>query len=183
MTTSTELNPSEKMQKIHQLESNDSDDDNIPLSVLKKAIEENKEPSTSPKSVCPIKNIDLQDEVPPGPREQTPDQPEAVDPFECSDSKTDSVRKKKKDAKESSQENPEVIASAEFDLQQVISLPRSNESGIFYSRRLSVLNLTIYNLVNKNCLCYLWNEINSKRWSNEISTCVANYLIQLDTRE
>ncbi|CAH1987507.1 unnamed protein product [Acanthoscelides obtectus] len=68
------------MQKIHQLESNDSDDDNIPLSVLKKAIEENKEPSISPKSVCPIKNIDLQHEVPPGPREQTPDQPEAVDP-------------------------------------------------------------------------------------------------------
>ncbi|CAH2014687.1 unnamed protein product [Acanthoscelides obtectus] len=104
------------------------------------------------------------------------------DSFAAHIAEKDSVRKKKKDAKESSQENPEAIASAVFDLQQIISLPRSNESGIFYSRRLSVFNFTIYNLGNKNCLCYLWNEINSKRGSNEISTCVANSLIQLDTQ-
>lgn len=107
---------------------------------------------------------------------------ELQEAFAAHTAEKESVRNKKKDAKELSKEKPEVIATAVFDLQQVISLPRSNESAIFYRRRLSVFNFTIYNLGNRNCFCYLWNEIISKRGSNEISTCVANYLHQLDNQ-
>ncbi|CAH2005566.1 unnamed protein product [Acanthoscelides obtectus] len=43
------------------------------------------------------------------------------DSFAAHIAEKDSARKKKKDAKESSQENPEVIASAVFDLQQFVA--------------------------------------------------------------
>lgn len=92
------------------------------------------------------------------------------------------VRKKKEDAKEISVNNPDKITTAVFDLQQVIQLPISNESALYYRRRLSAFNFTIYNIGNRECLCFLWNEVISKRGANEISTCVAQYLHQLDTK-
>lgn len=73
-------------------------------------------------------------------------------------------------------------ASAVFDLQQVIFLPISNESKIFYRRRLSNYNFTIYNLKSKECHCYTWHEALSKRGSCEISTCLYFYLKELDAR-
>lgn len=92
------------------------------------------------------------------------------------------VRQKKEKAKELSKNYPNIVASAVFDLQQVIQLPISNESAIFYKSRLSAFNFTIYNIGNKECLCFLWNETISKRGANEISTCVAKYLQELDDR-
>lgn len=67
-----------------------------------------------------------------------------------------------------------------FDLQQVILLPISNESQLFYHRRLSNFNLTVYNTASKDCECYLWHEGLSKRGSSEISTCLYKYLMTLD---
>lgn len=63
-----------------------------------------------------------------------------------------------------------------FDLQQVIYLPRSNDGQIFYKRRLANYNFTIYNLVTRDCNCYVWNEVTSKRGSAEISTCLYLFL-------
>lgn len=92
------------------------------------------------------------------------------------------VRQKKTKYKELSMNYPTIVNSAVFDMQQVIQLPISNESAIFYKSRLSVFNFTIYNLANKECLCFLWDETISKRGANEISTCVAKYLHELDGR-
>lgn len=52
---------------------------------------------------------------------------------------------------------------AVFDLQQVIST---------YFERESNFNLTLHDIATKECLCFAWNEADSKRGSAEITTCV-----------
>lgn len=69
-----------------------------------------------------------------------------------------------------------------FDLQQVIFLPRTNESAVFYKRRLAAFNLTIYDLATKDCHCFLWNETISKRGSCEISSCLLKMLQDYDRK-
>ena len=106
---------------------------------------------------------------------------ELHDEFTAHTTEKNAVRKKKEEAKEMSKTNTE-IAAAVFDLQQVIQLPINKESALYYRRRLSVFNFTIYNVGNKECYCFLWSEVISRRGSNEISTCVAKYLHQLDNQ-
>ncbi|KAG5864145.1 hypothetical protein JTB14_022009 [Gonioctena quinquepunctata] len=67
-----------------------------------------------------------------------------------------------------------------FDLQQVLHLPVSNESAIFYKRRLSNYNLTYYDIVTKACKCFIWHEGISKRESCEIATCIYRVLQSYD---
>ncbi|CAG4989572.1 unnamed protein product [Parnassius apollo] len=71
---------------------------------------------------------------------------------------------------------------ASFDLQQVIYLPQSNESALFYKRRLANYNFTIYDLASKDCICNLWNETISRRGASEISTCVYYFLTNCDRK-
>lgn len=87
---------------------------------------------------------------------------------------------KEKSKKRADEDNTFLCAS--FDLQQVIYLPCSNESAVFYKRRLSVFNFTFYNISNKDCFCYTWSEAESKRGSSEITTCVYNALQFYDSK-
>ena len=89
------------------------------------------------------------------------------------------VRKIKEDSK--SLATREVYHTAAiFDLQQVLYLPMSNHADIFYRRRLSVYNFTLYNLKNKQGLCQVWNETIAKRGSCEIATLVHRFLTECD---
>ncbi|KAJ8872049.1 hypothetical protein PR048_025650 [Dryococelus australis] len=94
--------------------------------------------------------------------------------------KKEAVHKKKTTAKEIAKQHPSKVAAAVFDLQQVIYLPISKESAIFYKYRLSNYNFKIYNIGNKHCLCFLWHEAISIRGSCEIATCLAIFLHILD---
>nr|CAH7768380.1 unnamed protein product [Callosobruchus chinensis] len=89
------------------------------------------------------------------------------------------VRRKKELAKFDPQNS---TAALTFDLQQVIMLPKSNENKVFYKRRLSNYNFTIYNLKTKQCVCFLWHEGLSKRGASEISTCLYHQLKVLDAQ-
>lgn len=55
--------------------------------------------------------------------------------FSIHTAEKNAVRQKKEKVKELSKTYPNLLASAVFDLQQVIQLPISNESAIFYRRR------------------------------------------------
>ena len=74
------------------------------------------------------------------------------------------------------------ISAATFDLQQVMYLPQSNRCEIFYKRRLSCFNFTIYELNSKEGHCYFWHEGQAKRGANEISSHVYHFLVSLDAR-
>ncbi|KAJ8882472.1 hypothetical protein PR048_014282 [Dryococelus australis] len=85
-------------------------------------------------------------------------------------------------AKTKSKENPAKVACVVFDLQQVIQLPISNKSTLFYRPRLSAYNLTVCNNGNKECHCFMWHEAISKMGSCERSSCVGIYLKELDPK-
>lgn len=63
-----------------------------------------------------------------------------------------------------------LIASAVFDLEKVLSFPKSPEYLIFYKRRLSASNLTINELDTKGCICNFCDETRSRRGSPEVSS-------------
>lgn len=70
-----------------------------------------------------------------------------------------------------------------FDLQQVIYVPISQESALFYKTRLSNFNFTFYDLANKECFSFPWHEGSSKRGSSEITTCIFKVLEHYNSKE
>ena len=71
---------------------------------------------------------------------------------------------------------------ATFDLQAVLQIPSNDVSQMYYSRKLCVYNLTIYNAAPPNeAFCYTWNETDGGRGSNEIGTCLLKWIRSLPT--
>lgn len=70
--------------------------------------------------------------------------------------------------------------SVTFDLQSVLYTPCSAVSTLFYKRKLSVYNFTVYEQAKeKNGFCYLWPETDGNRGATEISSCLLKYLSNL----
>ncbi|CAI6362396.1 unnamed protein product [Macrosiphum euphorbiae] len=70
-----------------------------------------------------------------------------------------------------------------FDLQKVLSSPSGQNMNLYYSRKFSSYNCTIYESGTQNAYAYLWGEINGKRGCNEIVTCIHNYLTDIDIKK
>ena len=65
----------------------------------------------------------------------------------------------------------QTFKSATFDLESVLQIPTSNTLLLYYSRKLCVYNLCIYQSTPPNNeYCYCWSELEGKRGSNEIGT-------------
>ncbi len=92
------------------------------------------------------------------------------------------IREIKTACKNKSKNSP-LVASAVFDLEQVFTFPKSPESLVFYKRRLTAFNMTMYELASRDCDCFYWNETMSHRGSSEIATCVFSYLQEKDASE
>ena len=74
----------------------------------------------------------------------------------------------------------EGFISASFDLQSVLQLPSNNVSLTYYSRKLCVYNLTVWEGKKPNDgHCFCWPEIEGKRGSNEIASCIFRWLEKL----
>ena len=63
-----------------------------------------------------------------------------------------------------------------FDLQQVLPTPHSNESIMYYTRKLCTFNLSVYDLGTKEGYAYIWHEGISGRGANEVATCIYKFL-------
>jgi len=66
-----------------------------------------------------------------------------------------------------------------FDLEQVLYSPKVNVISLFYKRKLSCYNLTIYNLATGDVSCYMWHEGIGGRGSDEMASCVYDYIQSL----
>ncbi|CAC5362185.1 unnamed protein product [Mytilus coruscus] len=88
------------------------------------------------------------------------------------------ARQEKKADKDHAKENLDTMV-ATFDLQAVLQIPCSLVSQIYYMRKLNSYNLSIYNLASKHATCYLWSEVDAKRGSCEIGTCLYLQLMSL----
>ena len=74
------------------------------------------------------------------------------------------------------------VAMATFDLQSVLQVPATDVSPLYYSRKLCMFNLTIYDMKPpNNGYCYCWMETDGKRGSNEVGTCLYRWLSSLPT--
>ena len=71
------------------------------------------------------------------------------------------------------------VHTCTFDLQSVLYTPCSLVSVMYYMRKLCCYNLSVYSLGNGDGSCYVWSEVNGKRGSSEIGTCMHRYLQSL----
>ena len=71
--------------------------------------------------------------------------------------------------------------SITFDLQAILQLPYAAENQLYYVRKLYVYNFTIYDSHDGSGNAYLWDEVNSMKGSNEISSCLMKYFEELST--
>lgn len=67
-----------------------------------------------------------------------------------------------------------------FNLQQTMSLPRTNVGQAFYSRQMWLYNFGIVvsgrHDMKNNCIVYTWDESQSGRGSNEICSALLDFL-------
>lgn len=92
------------------------------------------------------------------------------------------VRNEKRNDKLQAASSNGKLVCASFDLQQVLLVPYDpKNSALFYKRRLSTYNFTIYNMGSKQGNCFMWNETTGGRGSCEIASCIHVYLISLPT--
>jgi len=85
------------------------------------------------------------------------------------------VRQVKDEVKELAKADEKINAAC-FDLQQVLTTPKSMSSQLYYRRKLSTFNLTVFNLARKHGSCYMWHEGVGKRGANNIASCVWQYM-------
>ena len=78
--------------------------------------------------------------------------------------------------------DPSVIC-ASFDMQKVLNTPHGENMALYYSRKIAVYNMTIYESNTQVGYCNVWTEVDAHRGANEISTCVLKYLHKLDERQ
>ena len=64
-----------------------------------------------------------------------------------------------------------------FDLQAVLTTPFAGDAQIYYKRKLSLYNFTIYDNSSANGHCYLWDE--TEVGTNEIASILLSYLHNL----
>ncbi|KAL0832203.1 hypothetical protein ABMA28_001657 [Loxostege sticticalis] len=64
-----------------------------------------------------------------------------------------------------------------FDLQAVLQIPSGLVGQLYYSRKLCVYNLCMYEAaLPNNAYCFAWTEVNGKRGSSEIGSILYHYL-------
>ena len=66
-----------------------------------------------------------------------------------------------------------------FDLQQNLPTPHINTGLVFYLRQLWVYNLGIHNVGNGNGYMCMWSENVASRGSDEVASCLLNYVQSL----
>lgn len=66
-----------------------------------------------------------------------------------------------------------------MDLQAVLYSPCSNVSNFYYSRKMATYNFTIYDQVTSHGECFLWDETDGKRGSDEIGSALYKHLLSL----
>lgn len=70
------------------------------------------------------------------------------------------------------------LCCANYDLQKILTTPKSDVSVMYYMSKLNVWNFTIYQMGVSKGSCFVWNETIGNRGSNEIASYVQSFLYQ-----
>lgn len=68
------------------------------------------------------------------------------------------------------------LCVAVFDLEKTLNLPKAETNLLYYKRKLAMYNCTVYDLGNTNGYCYIWTEDIGKRGSNDVASCVLDFI-------
>lgn len=71
------------------------------------------------------------------------------------------------------------MISATFDFQKILNSPHGDVGLLYYKRKLSVYNFTVFDMANKAGFCYMWTECTGKRGANEVSSCLMMFMKNL----
>lgn len=85
-------------------------------------------------------------------------------------------REMKQADKQAAKTSNKSIIAATFDFQKILTCPHGEVSVLYYSRKLSCFNFTVYDLATKKGSCYMWDEMTAKRGANEVSSCLMNFI-------
>lgn len=96
--------------------------------------------------------------------------------YDCHLLAKDRARIEKPKDKEQAKYSNGAFLSCNFDLQQVLLSPTDpTNNALFYKQRLKSFNFTIYDVNTKRGDCFMWNEVQGKRGSCEIASCLYQY--------
>lgn len=87
----------------------------------------------------------------------------------------DEARKCMAEHKARAIEQPSICAAC-FDLQKVLFVPRAEISVLYYKRKLSIYNFTVYDLATGEAHCYVWDETTANRGGNEVASCLWQFI-------
>lgn len=63
-----------------------------------------------------------------------------------------------------------------FDFKKVLVTPKTEASCMYYKRKLSVYNFTIYEVGSHQGVCYVWSEHEANRGSCEVASCLLHFI-------
>lgn len=72
---------------------------------------------------------------------------------------------------------------ASFDLQKVLNTPHGDNLLLYYSRKYSFYNETVYESGTCDGICYVWGERDGNRGCNEVCTIIFKYLQRVDEKK
>ena len=65
---------------------------------------------------------------------------------------------------------------ANFDLEQVRNLPQSNIQHFFYTRNFHCYKFTLWNFMDRDCVCHSCGPSSTERGSDEMASCLYDWL-------
>lgn len=74
-------------------------------------------------------------------------------------------------------ENVERVIVGCFDYQKVLSVPKAETSCLYYKKKLSLYDFTIYDITHKNTFCYCYPETVGSKGSNEVASFIYDFII------
>ena len=94
------------------------------------------------------------------------------------------ITKKNDTGKEKNEDKQKAISNKSihvfcFDLEQVLTVPKSSFGELLYKRKLNCFNLSTYSLGNSEVSNYFWLESKGKGGACEIGTCLVHYILAL----
>ena len=81
---------------------------------------------------------------------------------------------KEKDKKRA--ETEDTFAAFIIDMEAVKNCPKAQSGEFFYISKLSCYDLSVYDLKTGNMTCFLWDQTQAARGSNEVGSCILHLL-------
>lgn len=71
---------------------------------------------------------------------------------------------------------------AVFDMQKVLQLPHTQIGPSYYKRKIKLYNFTVFDMIDHQGFCWLWNETTSDKGTDEIASCILIFIRKMQEK-